>query len=124
MRSILPTVLVLVGCLHQTQAADQRTIVGKTVEEWIEVFRDSTRPEHERSKAAWALCCFGKDAKAVVPDLIAALRAGQFQDEAIAILAENEVDTEVTVPLLIERFLKQGSRPTSTGRMSFLGNAK
>ena len=61
-----------------------------------------------RRQAVWALGCFGPEAKAAGPDLIEALRHEQFKDQAAESLARIRSGSEAAVPILIERFLKQG----------------
>jgi len=69
----------------------------------------------------WALGCFGPEAKAAVPDLIEAFRQGQSKDEAIVALVAIGAGTDVTIPALIERFLKEGC-VHRTGMGSFFYN--
>ncbi|HEV3164424.1 MAG TPA: HEAT repeat domain-containing protein, partial [Isosphaeraceae bacterium] len=120
MRIILPTLLVVVSWLHQAQADEQRTVCGKPLEVWIRVFRDKTSTRGDRVRAVWALGCFGKQAQAAVPDLMEELRQGQLKDEATDALVRIGAGTEVTVPSLIERFLKEGCQHlTGMGTIGF-----
>ena len=108
MRSILLLLLVLIGWLAPARAQDQRTFCGKTVGGWIEVLRDKTSLKSDRLRAVWALGAIGPEAKAAVPDLIDEVRQGQIKDEAVVALVSIGAGTEVTVPALIEQFLKAG----------------
>ena len=107
-RAIFPAVLFFVGWLQPARAEEPHTFWGKTVEGWIAVFRDKASTEVQRRQAEWGLGCFGAEAKAVVPDLIDAIRKGQFPDGAIDALVQIGAGAEVTVPILIQRFLKRG----------------
>ena len=78
MRAILPILLILFGWIPPARAEEPHTFWGKTVEGWIAVFRDKASTEVQRRQAVWALGCFGAEAKAAVPDLIEAVRKGQF----------------------------------------------
>jgi HEAT repeat protein len=108
MRAILPVFLVAVGWLHSAQADEPRTLYAKTVEGWRGVLRDKSATAGQRRQAVWAIGCFGPDAKAAVSDLIDTFRQGQSKDEAIDALVAIRAGTEVTIPALIERFLKEG----------------
>jgi len=108
MRTTLPILLVVIGCLHPAQADEQQAVYGKTVEEWSRVFRDKASSKADRLRAVWALGCFGPDARPAVPDLIDEVRQGQIKDEAVETLVRIGAGTEVTVPVLIERFIKEG----------------
>jgi HEAT repeat protein len=108
MRAIFPALFVLVLWFQPARADEQRMFCGKTVEGWREVLRDRTGTADGHRQAVWALGCFGPEAKAAVPDLIEALRHGQFQNEAVEALVQIGSSADVTVPILIERFLKRG----------------
>jgi HEAT repeat protein len=108
MRAILPVFLVAVGWLYSARADEPQTLYGKTVEGWREILRDKSATAGDRRQAVWAIGCFGPEAKGAVPDLIETFRQGQSKDEAIDALVAIGAGTEVTIPVLIERFLKQG----------------
>ncbi len=98
---------LLILWLPQGQADEPRTLCGKTVEGWREVFRDKTRSETERSHAVLALGFFGPEARAGAPDLIEAFRKGQFRDEVGEALVSIGAGTELIVPFLADRFFKR-----------------
>jgi HEAT repeat protein len=108
MRAIFWGALAMVITLQPARGEEQRTFYGKTVDGWREVLRDKASTAIRRRQAAWALGCFGPEAKAAVPDLIEALRNGQFKVQAAESLAQIGSGSEAAVPILIERFLKQG----------------
>ena len=101
MRGILPAVVLMISLLHSAQADEKPTFYGKTVDDWIAVLRDKTVPTVQRGRAAYALRCFGPDAKAAVPDLLEAVRQNQFKTAAIEALIEIGAGTEVTVPYMV-----------------------
>jgi HEAT repeat protein len=118
MRVLLPILFIVVGCLPPARAEEPHTYWGKTVEGWLAVFRDTSSTEVQRRQAVQALGCFGAEAKAAVPDLVDAVRKGQFPEEAADALVQIGAGAEVTVPILIQRFLKRGCQHL-TGMGSF-----
>jgi HEAT repeat protein len=107
MRPLLSVFIVVLG-LHSAVADDQRTFCGKSLARWRELLRDKTASESSRRQAAFALGCFGPEAKPAVPDLIDAVRQGQVRDEAADAMTWIASGTDTAVPVLIERFLKRG----------------
>jgi|GEM_PF-1875141 len=116
MYALLLIFTALVVSLQSARAEELRTVYGKTVEEWIHVFRDKGNTKAERQRAILALGYFGPEARAVVPDLIEIVRHEHDQQEdsynikasAVNLLVEIGEGTGVTVPYLIDFFLKQG----------------
>jgi HEAT repeat protein len=88
---------------------EQRTLCGKTLDEWISDLRNTSRSK--RSEAAWALAYFGPAAKAAVPDLIEIIRIhedDQLKLNSVEALGRIGPDAAPAVPLLIKRLLNQG----------------
>jgi HEAT repeat protein len=108
MQAAFPALLVMVSWLQLARADEQRTFCGKTVEGWREVLRDKAGTAGGRQQALQALGCFGPEALPAVPDLIEAVRHGPLKDEAVDALVRIGSGAEVTVPILIQRFLKRG----------------
>jgi HEAT repeat protein len=108
MRAIVLTLLVLVYWIQPNRDDERPTFCGKTVEGWREVLRDNAGTADGRRQAVWALGGIGPLAKPAVPDLIEAVRHGEFKGEAVEALVLIGSGAEVTVPILIERFLKRG----------------
>lgn len=108
MRILLLIPFVIAGWLQPAWADEPRTFCGKTVQGWLAVFRDKTSTEIQRRQSMAALGCFGPEAKAAIPDLIEALRHGQFKNEAVEALVQIGSGAELVVPILIERFLRKG----------------
>ena len=120
MRAPLLIVLIVAGWLQPARAEQPHTFWGKTVEGWLAVYRDKASTDVQRQQAVVALGCFGPEAKAVVPDLIDAVREETVQDEAIYALTQigAGAGAEVTVPILIRRFLVQGPQPPAVEGVS------
>jgi hypothetical protein len=74
MRTGSAIVLVLVGWLQSARADEPHTFWGKTVEQWLAVYRDKASTEVQRRQAVQALGCFGPEGGVAVPDLIEAAR--------------------------------------------------
>jgi HEAT repeat protein len=108
MKAIFPALLLMVLWLEPASADEQRIFCGKSVEGWMEILRDKTGTAAGHRRAVWALGCFGPEAQAAVPALIEALRHGQFKNEAVEALVQIGSGADVTVPILIERYLKRG----------------
>ena len=108
MRAKLLILLILVSWLQPARAEEPHTFWGKTVEGWLAVYRDKASTDVQRQQAVVALGCFGPEAKAVVPDLIDAVRKGEFRDEAVGALTLIGAGADVTVPVLIDRLLQRG----------------
>lgn len=108
MRANLMTLLVVVVWLQPASAEEETTFCGKTVGGWIGVLRDSKSSKSERRQAVWALGCFGTAAKAATPDLIGLLHDKELDGAAIEALVRMEAGDGSTVPILIERFRKEG----------------
>ena len=119
MRAILLILLTFVVWIQPARADGSHTFWGKTVEGWIAVFRDKTNTEIQRRQAMAALGCFGPEAKAAIPDLIDAVRKERFPDEAVDALVQIGAGAEVTVPILIQQFLKEGCQHL-TGQGTFV----
>src|SRR5262249_25077727 len=91
---------------------------GKTVDEWTAVLRDKTNPR--RGEAIWALGCFGPEARAAVPLLIDEYRRARSKPGVVDALVRIGGGTEVTVPDLIEQFIKEGcARLTAMGAIGY-----
>jgi len=116
MRTTLFLLLVLISSTRPTRAEDQPTCYGKNLDEWILIFRDKDSSKSDRARAAWALGCYGQAAQAAVPDLIDEVRHGQdnpadsinVKANAFNALIRIGAGTEITVPHLVEGFLKRG----------------
>ncbi len=65
-------VLVIIGCLQPARSEEPHTFWGKTVEQWLAVYRDKASTEVQRRQALYALGGFGPEAKAALPHLIEA----------------------------------------------------
>jgi HEAT repeat protein len=115
--SVIPLLAVVVW-VHSAAADEPRTFFGKTVDGWIAVLRDGTASQHDRLRAIRALGYFGSEAKPAAPDLIEALDQKPLQDAAISSLVLIGSGTERTVPLLVERFRKEGCQ-RFTGQGTF-----
>ncbi len=123
MRAILSGLLVMVIWIQPARADEQRTFDGKTVEGWREVLRDRAGTAAWRRQAVWALGCFGPEAKPAVPDLVEAIRNEELKDQAVDALVEINSGSQVTIPILIERFLKRGCQHlTGTGTFGYDGS--
>jgi HEAT repeat protein len=118
MRIILPASLIVVASALATRGEEPHTFLGKTAEGWLAILRDNASTEARRREAVVMLGCFGPEARAAAPDLIEAVRKGPFRDEAVDALVSIGVGAEVTVPVLIDRFVKRGCQHL-TGMGSF-----
>ena len=107
MKAIFPALLLMIHWPLPASADEQRMFCGKTAEGWRDILRDKTDTASGHKQAVWALGCFGPEAKAAGPDLIEALHHGQFKNESVEALVQIGSGAEVTVPILIERFLKR-----------------
>jgi HEAT repeat protein len=110
MRVLLLILLILAGWLQSARAEEPHTFWGKTAEGWLAVYRDKSSTKAQRWQAVMALGRFEGEARAAVPDLVEAVRGGPFQDEAVNALVQIGAGAEVTVPILIQRFIKQGGQ--------------
>jgi HEAT repeat protein len=110
MRTILPASLVVVALAVAARGEEPHTFLGKTVEGWLGLLRDKASTAAQRREAAVMLGCFGPEARAAAPDLIEAVRTGPLRDEAVDALVSIGAGAEVTVPVLIDRFMKRGSQ--------------
>ncbi len=107
-RAVVASVLWLTVFCHPARADEQVTFYGKTVDGWIGVLRAKTSTDNERRQSILALGYFGRDAKAAVPDLVEAARAGPLKGEATEALTRIEPHPERNIAPLIEQFLKDG----------------
>ena len=107
-QAFLPVFVALAFLIEPVRADEQHTFYGKTVEGWIAVLRDETSTDQKRLQAVWALGCLGPKARAAVPDLIKALHKESLENGAVEALVRIGSNPELTVPRLIQRFLKQG----------------
>ncbi len=110
MRANLLILFILAGWLQPAWAEEPHTFGGKTVEQWLAVYRDQSSTEAQRRQAVVALGRFEAEASAAVPDLVEAVRKGPLRDQAIDALAQIGAGAEVIVPILIQRCLKEGCR--------------
>jgi HEAT repeat protein len=83
MRVLAAVVLVSIGSLQPAWSEEPHTFWGKTVEQWLAVYRDKASTEVQRREALYAVAGFGPEAKAALPDLIAALRDKQLVGAAM-----------------------------------------
>ena len=119
---ICVSILVAISC-QQARADEPTTLQGKTLEGWVAALRDKTG--RDRRAADIALGYFGPAAGVAVPDLIDAVRHGPLKEEAIEALVRIGQGAEVTVPILIERFLAEGCQHlTGMGFFGGFGRAK
>jgi HEAT repeat protein len=108
--SIATAALGSLGQFGPVRADERRTFCGKSVDEWIAIVHVRSSPD--RGRALRALWYLGPEAKAAVPDLVDALRKGDFDREfsktfVIDVLAYIGPDAAPAVPFLIEEFRKE-----------------
>jgi HEAT repeat protein len=118
MRTIIPAFFVTVALTGTSRGEEAHTFRGKTVDGWLAVFWDKSATDDQRREAVVMLGCFGPEARAAAPDLIDAVRNGPWRDEAVDALVSIGAGAEVTVPVLIDRFVKRGCEHL-TGMGSF-----
>jgi HEAT repeat protein len=118
MRTALFIPLLLLVAPSWARAEDPPTFYGKSLDAWANIVRGKNASEAERRQAIFVLGCFGPSAHAAVPDLVAAARGGPLQDVAVDSLVRIGAGAEVTVPYLIEQFVKEGCEHL-TGMGSF-----
>jgi HEAT repeat protein len=119
MRTTLTTTLIVIALALAARGEEPHTFRGKTVEGWLAVFRDEASTDVQRREAAVMLGCFGPEAGAAAPGLIDAVRRGPLREEAVDALVSIGVGAEVTVPILIDRFVKRGCQHL-TGQGTFV----
>jgi HEAT repeat protein len=120
MRSTLPILLVAILWPHPALADEKHVFLGRTADGWLSVLRDQTSKKGDRLEAIRALGCFGPEARAAVPDLVDALNREETRVVATDALVQIGAAIPQTVPLLIERFVKEGcDQFTSRGAIAF-----
>lgn len=108
MRTLLLALLIGIAATAPTRGAEPHTFCGRTVDGWLQVYRDKSTRKHDRLFALWALGAFGAEARAAVPDLVNAFRDDALKVQAADALVRIGGGAEVTVPYFIEQFVKQG----------------
>ena len=120
MQTFLACVVLLVYSVQSARADEQQTLFGKTVDGWIAVLRDGKSTFTQRVQAVRSLGDFGPEARAAVPLLVELLRDNKLEDAAVAALARIGSADDLIVPILIEKFVKQGCQHL-TGQGTFGG---
>ncbi len=118
MRYLLMPLLIVFASADPARDEGPHTFRGKTVEGWLAVFRDKANTDAQRREAIVTLGYFGPEARAAAPDLIEAVRRGPNRDQAVNALVSIGAGADVTVPILIDRFVKRGCQHL-TGMGSF-----
>jgi HEAT repeat protein len=108
MRAVNSALLVLVCWLPAACAVEPQTFYGKSVGDWNSVLRDESSTNEKRRQAIWTLGCFRSEAKGAEHDLIRTLSQNGLQGSGVDALVGMGLSPELTVPILIQRFVKQG----------------
>ena len=98
MRVLSAIVLVIIGCLQAARSEEPQTFWGKTVEQWLAVYRDQASTDDQRRQAVQAFGCFGPEGKNAL------IQSGE--------------GAEIKVPRLTQQFLQQGCQHL-TGQGAF-----
>ena len=109
MRYLLMPLLIVFASADPARDEGPQTFRGKTVEGWLAVFRDKANTDVQPREAIVTLGYFGPEARAAAPDLIEAVRRGPNRGiKPFHALVSIGARRDVTVPILIDRFVKPG----------------